>query len=366
MTPLDTLETTAGEDGSFSFSGLPVDPGIFYLVVTEYKGIRYSSPVLRFGMDQATANTEAGNTLEAVVPVYETTDDPSAVGVSQMSWIVEHEPGALLLGQVVSFGNSGDRTFAGRVVEGTDTPVTLSLTLPEGAQDIGFQDGVIGGDYRQVGNTVYDTRPVPPGEGTRQIFVRYRLPYEGNATTIEQPLPYSLAGLNVLVADLPDLEATASASEAQLQFGGEQSIQGLPYLQWTGTSLAPQTITLQLSGLIGAGEQDPRVQNAEGTTPAQVAGAAAMTPALDPIVPLALGGVLLLVLIGVGVWRWRSGTGQTVFDDRSVEERRHELILQIAELDDQHAVGELDDDAWQVQRAALKRELYALTTQESD
>jgi hypothetical protein len=55
-----------------------------------------------------------------------------------------------------------------------------------------------------------------------------------------------------------------------------------------------------------------------------------------------------------------------VFDDRSVEERRHELILQIAELDDQHAVGELDDDAWQVQRAALKRELYALTTQESD
>jgi mono/diheme cytochrome c family protein len=362
MTPLDTVETTASEDGTFSFTNLPVDPSIFYLVVTQYKGVRYSTPVLRFG--QADNASESPNTLNASVPIYETGDDASGVSISRMSWIVEHEPGALLIGQVIYFGNSSDRTFTGRTVEGADVPVTLALPLPDGAQEIGLQDGTIGGAYRQVGNVVYDTRAVPPGEGTRQIFVRYRLPYEGTSATVVQPVDYPMGGMELWVASLPNLTVEPSAAQGEIQFGGEQDIQGMPYQQWTSEALPAQNLSLQFSGLIAAGEQDPRMLlNPDGST-AAVEGMA-VTPALDPTIPLVMGGVVLLLLAGVVFWRWRSGMAQPD-EQLSPEDRREWLIQEVAHLDDQHALGELDDDSWQTQRAALKRELYALTIQSGE
>jgi hypothetical protein len=273
---------------------------------------------------------------------------------------VEHEPGALLIGQVVYFGNSSDRTFTGIELEGADVPVTLALPLPAGADSIGLQDGTIGGAYRQVGNVVYDTRPVPPGEGTRQLFVRYRLPYDGTSATVVQPVDYAMGGMELWVASLPNLTAEPSAGQGQIQFSGEQQIQGMPYRQWTSNALPAQNLTLQLSGLIAAGEQDPRMLNPTGGA-AGVQGMGTVTPALDPMIPLVMGGVVLLLLAGVVVWRWRSGAVQPDDAQLSPKQRREWLIQEVAHLDDQHALGELDDDTWQVQRTALKRELYALT-----
>lgn len=366
MTPLDTVEATVGADGTFSFDGLPVDPGIFYLLTTDYEGINYASSVLRFGQD-ATLTGDAANTLEAVLPVYATSNDGSGVNITRMSWIVEHEPGALLIGQVVSFGNSGNTTFVGSEVDGADVPVTLELSLPEGAEEIGLQDGAIGEAYRQVGNRIYDTRPVPPGDGMRQVFVRYRLPFEGDSLTIQQPLDYAMSGLNLLVADLPNLEVEATASQSELQFAGAQDIQGLSYLQWTAAALQPQDFTLTFSGLIRAGEEDPRLQALEGAASGQAVGAAAA--AIDPMIALTMGGVLLLAIAGVVIWRWRSG-GSTepasAVKRVSPEKRRQQLIQQIAQLDDQHTLGNLDEDSWQEQRAALKRELYALNQQQGN
>jgi mono/diheme cytochrome c family protein len=363
MTPLDTLETTVDDDGAFSFTNLPVDPGIFYLVVTQYRGVRYSTPVLRFGQPEAA--TDDANTLTASLPIYETGDDPSGVSISRMSWIVEHEPGALLIGQVVYFGNSSDHTFTGIELDGADVPVTLALPLPAGADSIGLQDGTIGGAYRQVGNTVYDTRPVPPGEGTRQLFVRYRLPYNGTSATVVQPVDYPMGGMELWVASLPNLAAEPSAAQGQIQFVGEQQIQGMPYRQWTSNALPAQNLTLELSGLIAAGEQDPRMLNPTGGA-AGVQGMGTVTPALDPRIPWVMGGVVLLLLAGVVVWRWRSGSAQSDDTQLSPKQRREWLIQEVAHLDDQHALGELDDDTWQVQRAALKLELYALTMQSGE
>ncbi|MBX3000827.1 MAG: c-type cytochrome, partial [Caldilineaceae bacterium] len=362
MTPLDALETTVDDDGNFVFNNLPVDPGIFYLVVTQYRGVRYSTPVLRFGQpDAATADP---NTLIASLPIYETGDDASGISISRMSWIVEHEPGALLIGQIVYFGNNSDRTFTGVERDGVDVPVTLALPLPAGVDNIGLQDGTIGGDYRQVGNVIYDTRPVPPGEGTRQIFVRYRMPYNGTSATVVQPVDYPMGGMELWIASLPNLRSEPSAAQGQLQFAGEQQIQGMPYRQWTANALPAQNFTLQLSGLIAAGEQDPRLLNpADGIAGAQ---GMAVTPALDPMIPLVMGGVVLLLLAGVVVWRWRSGSTQPDDAPLAPKQRREWLIQEVAHLDDQHALGELDDDSWQVQRAALKRELYALTMQSGE
>jgi hypothetical protein len=239
-----------------------------------------------------------------------------------------------------------------------EVPVTLAVPLPEGAREVGLQDGVIGGAYRLVGNMLYDTRPVPPGEGTRQIFVRYILPVNGTSTQIEQPLLYPVEGLNLLVAELPNLQVSASAAGGQLVASGEQNIQGFLYRLWTGSGFAPQPITLQLNGLLAEGAQDPRIPVAAGQP------AAAITPGLDPMIALAVGGGLLLLLAGVVVWRWRSQESEAAVSEEDLEARREELTEMIAELDDQHASGEIDDAEWQNQRSALKRALLAVVSQQ--
>jgi hypothetical protein len=66
-----------------------------------------------------------------------------------------------------------DRTFVGQSVEGVDRPVTAAVEVPEEAVDLSFQNGTLGDRFLRVGNRVYDTLPVPPGESLQQIVVQY-------------------------------------------------------------------------------------------------------------------------------------------------------------------------------------------------
>lgn len=347
--PVDRIEAVVEANGDFAFTDLPIDAGLFYLVTTQYKGVQYTTPVLRF--DEIAPST----TLTTTLPIYETTADPTGVRINRMSWIVEQEPGALLIGQVIAFGNQGNRAFTGTTVDEVDVPVTLALPLPPGAENVGLQDGMLGEIYRQAGNVVYDTRPVPPGEATRQLFIRYRLPYTETETVVAQPLLYPVDAFNLYVAELPGMEITATASEAPLVAAGTQEIQGMPYQQWDATSLSPQVLALQLTGLLPSGAQDPRMAAVPGAMQT------AVTPALDPMVSVLLGGVLLVLMAGVLVWRWRSGSAGGLD-----EYRRAELVGQIAQLDDSLALGQIDEADWQQQRAALKRELLAITAQQPE
>ena len=70
---------------------------------------------------------------------------------------------------------------------------------------------------------------------------------------------------------------------------------------------------------------------------------------------------LVLALAGVFAWSLRAekpaGSGNTLAQERT------RLIKRIADLDDSHARGELDDADWQSQRAALKRDLLDVARQ---
>src|SRR5690606_14461046 len=67
--PVATFTTTAGADGSFTFTDLAVDPSVVYLASVGYDGIRYSSPIIEL--------TEEAPSVETTLTVYETTGDPT-------------------------------------------------------------------------------------------------------------------------------------------------------------------------------------------------------------------------------------------------------------------------------------------------
>ncbi|MEZ4733199.1 MAG: c-type cytochrome [Caldilineaceae bacterium] len=137
FTPVAVFTATVDSDGGFAFGELGNDPGIDYLVSVAAEDIRYTSPILNFTPDQQTLQTQ--------VAIYGTTEDASAIQIDRLHWIIDTRPGVIVVGEILSFGNSGDRTFAGQSVEGVDSPVTVGLHVPAAAQELTFENGALGG-----------------------------------------------------------------------------------------------------------------------------------------------------------------------------------------------------------------------------
>lgn len=348
-------------DGSFAFEDLPVDEGFYFLVETEHRNVRYTSPILAFSGPDFTEGRTGPGSIETTVPVYETTTDPEGLHVTRANWIFEHEPGILLVGQLFTFGNRSSRTFTGSDSELFDIPVTLAIPLPEGAQNVEIQDGVIGEAYRMSQQTLYDTRPVLPGPGSRQIFIRYRLPYAGESAQPSFPVPYETEMLNLLVADLPGLEVDLAVEGEALEPSGEETIQGILFRRWSVPGPSDHPVVLSLRGLIAAGGSDPRPDRV--TQPNRALPVSA--PPLDFRIPLTFGGIVTVVLLASIILFIHRERSRSPLTNEQLAARREELIDSIARLDDLHALGELDEGAWRKKRAELKRELLDMDVAES-
>lgn len=341
-----TFDVATDDAGNFALADLSTNSNIVYVAEATYNDVLYRGEPFQL--------SDSAPLAAPLLAVYESTDDASGVVISRLNWVVDNAPGELVVGQIMALGNRLTATFAGRTVEGTDRAVTAEIAIPAGAYDVRFQDGEIGERYVQVGERYYDTLPITPGEDTRQLFVSYRLPYEGTAKTLAQTINYPVGALNLLVADLPQLTETVDL----LEFRGPNTIQNVTYRLWQGAEVAPQVLTITLDGLIAADGTDPRLANpAAGDLGAAGAPAAAPMP-LSPWIPAGIGGlaaVLLAALVFVPFWRTR-GAGPRV----DMAETRDALIREVAELDDAFAAGKLGESEWSARRAVLKRRLVAV------
>lgn len=343
--------STIDATGQFQFEKLAVDPEIVYMASATAEGISYSSPVLTLAPETAAITT--------TIRIFGQTDDPSGITIDRAHWIIDSRPGALLVAEIYQFGNRAERTFVGTRVDGIDVPVTLALQVPAGAKEISFQNGTLGDRFRQQGATIYDTTPVVPGDSTRQIIMQYLLPYDGEEVLLTQDFRYPLAMLNLLVADLPQLNVTAETLTAM----GPQDIQGNTYQMWQGQNLQPGAVAVKLSGLLATDAVDPRAPADSGGAAMTAAGAGSVgSTSLPAWAPWLIGIVSSVMLAGVFTWSWQRGLMNSATQVANLRTRRAELVQQIAELDDKHALGQLDATDWQHTRSRLKAEL--LTTEQ--
>ena len=349
--PMSTFTTTVDADGGFEFTGLTLDPNsadpaMVYLASVSSQGIRYSSPIVSLTADAPAADTS--------VMIYEVTDDPSGLTLDRVHWIVDSQPGALIVLQVLEVGNGSDRTYVGESVEGIAEPVTVAFGVPQDAVELSFENGALGQRFRQVGDLVYDTTPVVPGPGTRQIVMQYAVPFDGDQTTLEQQFEYPVSRLNLLVADLPGLEVEVPGLEPS----GTQDFQGRIYQVWQSGDTQVEPIAIRFSGLLRSGELDPRAVESSGVV-GSVTTAAAATP-YEPWMAWAIGILAALALAGVVTWSWQQGRLESADTPENLRAQRDDLMQRIARLDDLHALGEISDDAWRGQRAQLKNKLIEI------
>lgn len=350
FTPLTAFTTTINLAGVYTFTNLATDPGINYLVSVSAEGIRYSSAILNF--------TPEGTPLAAPISVYETTDDASGVAISRLHWIVDTQPGAVMVGEVFSFGNQANRTYVGQPIAEVDAPVTVAMHVPATAQELTFENGALGERFLQVGELVYDTTPVLPGADARQIIMRYLLPHEGRELEFTQDFQYPVGQMTLLIAEVPQLEVEIPG----FSLASRETFQNQSYQLWSPDGEPPQRITVRMTGLLATGDVDPRtIESAPGAVDGPpVAAAAGAITLLEPWTMWTLAALLTVGVGGSLFWARRrlvpghSGSAASQPDERTA------LIEQIARLDDRHAIQEIDTARWQRERAQLKAQLLTL------
>jgi len=345
--PVATFTTTLEVDYTFIFENLGLSPDLAYLVTVVADGVSYSSPLMQLNADQPAA--------AANVNIYGVTESPEAVRINRLHWILDSQPGALVVAQIYLLGNSGDQTFVGQSVDGVDLPVTAAIPVPADAQELTLENGTLGDRFWRVGDMLYDTMPIVPGDSTQQIIVQYALPYNGTTYDMKQGFEYPVDSMSLLVNNLPNLRVDVPA----MTFDSIQNLQGNEYQVWRQTDLTPGQVEVKMQGLLERGGVDPRAVAVDGDGSAMTS----IAPPMESWVAWTMAAVvaaILLAIVGVALQR---GTLSTATAHQDLSALRDAMLSQIARIDDLHALGQIDDTDWLQRRAELKAQIVDVMRQ---
>ncbi len=322
----ETFETTINEDGSYLFEGVPIFAPADYYVTTIYQGRTFFAGR---GIDDTTVVE-----LEVPITIYEVTNDPSVISITNMLAQITANPGELQVIQVVNFKNDSDMMFSLDEQVGDLRYKSVGVSLPPGALVMDFPGSRTNYIVSDDGAYINDTLPVHPGED-HIMHIIYRLPYDGTVS-IEYSLDYSLEG-EVHFLLFPE---SLSLMSTQLPFLGVQESEGVEYQSY-GAPLsleAGDAIRYELNG-----EGAP----SESSTGTQSNNTLAVVLAF-------VGGAAIFAGMLLYLRSRREPEAAPATDNRQIMDG---LIKQIVELDGLHESGEIADELYQKRRKKLKARL---------
>ena len=333
MQEVITQTTMLATDGSFLFEEVEMPAGRVFMALVEYNDASY-------GSDIGVVQPDVLN-LDLPIEVYETTSDDSVISVDRLHLFFEFiDENTLRVIQLYIMSNMSNKTL----VASADDQPTVKFRVPDGAQNLEFQDGILGDRYIFTEDGFGDSVAVRPGAGTYEVLYAFDLPYNGKLD-LSQELDYPV---NAVVILMP--EGDVKIKSDNLQDEGLRDVQGSQYRVYNGSMLpAGENLELAISGKPGGGS----FSLSSGS-------------ATSAIIGLAAFGFALIV---AGVWlyqRSRTVNGElaadddprtTVVEDPIETESAETLMDAIIALDDLFKEGELPEDAYLKRRADLKDRL---------
>ena len=346
-----TLTTTTGIDGQFRFDVADVPPNWIYIAGSSFDGLNFSS-----GADQISRDSAS---VELPITVFDKTSDPAGVNIGQLHVVMEFAEDLVQVSQLYIVNNGAESVFVGTT--GDPAQGVIEVAVPEGAQNLEFlrsfgtMDSFLpANDFVQTGRGWADPLPLRPGDGALTLLVRYALPYT-SGMTIAHPIFYQTATSTIILPDA-GVEVTNNPWVAQepQTFG-----QGQTFLNYVGPGVpAGETITIELEGRpsVVTNTSGAAVGNRDQTTELLIG-----------------GGALLLAAVG-GIFLWRAWQKRAAGDEDEWEDEwegeeaavvegstdADALLRAIADLDDRFEAGEVEEVAYQAQRAELKQQLAAV------
>lgn len=290
------------EGGRFLFTNVITDANAYFTQV-DYKGIRYYSDIRPAELAAATPLT---------LTVYETQTLPANFALDRVHLILDVQPKRFNGLQLVQLTNPSDRAFY------------LPLPLPSDARDVQFQDvreqSIV--KRQDDGTILYPVLPT-----TTDILYGVTMAFSPPDYRLQIPLKTNASALNLLVSKTSDVNVSGSNLVPAAPFTSQSGQQYLVYAapeQPAGT-----TFSATISNL-------PGIDN---------------TGTLQTLV-LVGGGFGALALLAYPVYRRRIAQSAIAAPSERVAQ-----LQTIAKLDDAFDAGELTEQDYYAERAALKAEL---------
>jgi hypothetical protein len=285
-----------------------------------YQEAEYDSELLSF------AEEETSKSVELIV--YDATASDEAIKVMMAHTVMYVEEGSLQINEYYLLVNTSDRTYIGskEVAEGGANE-TLAFVLPENATDlqptVGFMQCCIYGSA----DGFVDTMPVLPG--AKELAYSYRVSYDSGEYAFSRKMNYPTINYDLLVQS-----GMAQIISDQLTPQESLEISGTQFNHFSGSDFsAGDILVTRLSDLPGADNQMPLTWMA-----------------------IAL---MVLILVSGSVYILRRRKLQPVRSESSPEERQ-QLLLELAQLDDEFDSGKIREDVYHKLRAEKKSQLATL------
>lgn len=233
--------TTTDRAGRFQFQNLSSKPGETYTVTVRYQDAEYNSERIILESASATKSLE--------IPVYDSTTDASRISVKVHHVVFAVADGGLRAEELLVVRNAGDKAYVGSKEVAGGRKATLQFTLPAGAREIKYGDGLMDCCVVPAEAGFVDTMDVKPGE--RQVGFSYALAPANGRVEFVRSVDYPTEAVEVFVP-----EGAARVTGEGLKQVGVVSGQGRRFLRYTGPGLeAPAAIAMTLDDLpaIGGG-----------------------------------------------------------------------------------------------------------------
>lgn len=324
-TDIISRSTTLQTDGAFHFNEVEMPQGRHYVTWTNLDGMTYTS-------DVATVLT-ATQSITLPIKIFASTTDTSSLIIDRLHLFFEIiDTRTIRIIELYVISNLGDKTIAA-AAQGQPS---LVFPLPEGAANLEFQDGELGGRFLATADGFGDTLPIQPGADVHQVLFSFELPYK-NRLELQQPLNLDSNAIVVLVP-ANDIQVKGD----NLIDAGTRDVQGSKFQMYniSGSSsgdLLHLTISGQSiirSGIFSVGDR----------------------------YTLLFGlGALGAVLIFAGIILFTRARRLPLEEDKSFATRSAEnaetLMEAILTLDDLYQGGKLPETAYRQRRAELKARL---------
>jgi len=319
-----TLQGETDRTGHYQFNGLSTNPAYQYLPVLQYQGVTYTGAAVRL----ADAKSDAA---QDDIAVFETTAQDPGLRYENATLVlgsVEQAAQHLSFLELLTLNNPSDRTYVPAApTQGMATGL-LRFSLPAGVDDIGVQNGLDSSQLIDVDGGLASVAPIAPGLHT--ISFSFAVPYHSSDFSFAWNVIYPSASVHVL-------EPTGGPP---LTAG---SLSGAPDLALQG-----HNFRVLSTGAVGANTIIPIVLSTlPERTPMQTLQAALPNGKVVPVAALSIAALAALAPV---IYLLRRRRLREPFPEQSEEG----LLDEIAALDEAHERGDLEEEAYEEQRGALK------------
>jgi hypothetical protein len=340
MTIAEEITTTVSANGVYSVTVANASPDWVYIVGVSYEEISFASDIGRLAGSEPV--------VELPVIVYDQTTSTDAIAIETLSVVVDFTGDAVEIAELYSFSNNSLSVFVGE--NGAPELGTVEIALPAQVQNVRFErplgtQQVIPAEEVIPTETGYaDTLVLRPGARTLNLLVTYQLPYE-DELTVAHPLNYRV---NRAAITLPDVGVTLDGENWQTmgpQAMGTETV--VNYIQEGMPAGVPLNFTL---------EGEPERVNAPAGAPGAVV--------RDENQELMLGALAMGLGIAAAIFFVQRARMAPARANLTPAEEREELLLDIADLDDEYAAGDIGAGEYQRERQRLKARLLDIWNEE--